>query len=260
MKGKSMNILFTICGRAGSKGIKNKNLRMFCGEPLAYYSLSAIDLYLKTGKRTGNHDVVINSDSHELLKLMKDNPFITVDTIVRSDKLSGDAVAKKDVILDCINQMEERKGCRYDVVVDLDITSPLRTKEDVARLINKHLETNADITYSVTTARRNPYFNQVTYTEAEGARKVIMSDFTARQQAPVIYDMNASLYAYKPEHLKKGGDFNNGYHAVIEMYDTAVLDLDHEQDFELMEVIADYLYKKYPEFNEVRENIVCSKK
>lgn len=254
-----MNILFTICGRAGSKGIKNKNLRMFCGEPLVYYSLSAIDLYLKTNERKDNYDVVINSDSRELLQLTKDNPFVTVDMIVRSDKLSGDAVAKKDVILDCINQMEERKKCRYDVVVDLDITSPLRTKEDVVRLINKHLKTNADITYSVTTARRNPYFNQVTYTEIDGARKVITSDFTARQQAPVIYDMNASLYAYKPEHLKNGGDFNNGYHAVIEMYDTAVLDLDHEKDFELMEVIADYLYKNYPKFNEVRENIIQRK-
>ena len=84
---------------------------------------------------------------------------------------------------------------------------------------------------------------------------MIMTDFTARQQAPVVYDMNASLYAYKPAHLRNGGGFNNGYHAIIEMYDTAVLDLDHENDFELMEVIADYLYKKYPKFNEVRENI-----
>lgn len=252
-----MNTLFTICGRAGSKGIKNKNLRMFCGEPLAYYSLSAIDLYLKSKKETDHYDVVINSDSEELIQLMKNNPFMKVDTIVRDNELSGDTVAKKDVILDCINQMEEKKGFQYDIVVDLDITSPLRTKEDVMHLISKHLEANADITYSVTTARRNPYFNQVTYTETDGAKKVIVSDFTARQQAPVIYDMNASLYAYKPSHLKNGGDFNNGYNEIIEMFDTAVLDLDHESDFELMEVIADYLFKKYPNFNEIRENIVC---
>lgn len=254
-----MNILFTICGRAGSKGIKNKNLRDFCGQPLAYYSLSAIDLYSKYNRENNYYDVVVNSDSNELLQLMKNNPFMKVDTIRRSDILSGDAVAKKDVILDCINQMENRKGRRYDMAVDLDITSPLRTKDDVVNLIDKHLETNADITYSVTTARRSPYFNQVTYTETEGAKRVIMSDFTARQQTPVIYDMNASLYAYKPEHLKNGGSFNDGYHAIIEMYDTAVLDLDHENDFELMEVIADYLYKKYPRFSEVRENIIGNK-
>ena len=33
-------LLITICGRAGSKGFKNKNLKNFCGKPLVYYSLS----------------------------------------------------------------------------------------------------------------------------------------------------------------------------------------------------------------------------
>ena len=42
-----MRILFTICGRAGSKGIRNKNLREFAGKYLAHYTVSAIDLYLK---------------------------------------------------------------------------------------------------------------------------------------------------------------------------------------------------------------------
>ena len=40
-----MNILFTICGRSGSKGLKNKNLIKLNGIPLVYYTLSAIKLY-----------------------------------------------------------------------------------------------------------------------------------------------------------------------------------------------------------------------
>lgn len=251
-----MKILFTICGRAGSKGIKNKNLRDFCGKKLAWYSLSAIDLYIKEGNiGEGEFDIVANSDSEELLDILTNNPMVRVDKIVRDPKLGGDSVGKKDVILDCLVQMEDRKNCKYDMVVDLDITSPLRTKKDLANLINKHKETDAIITYSVTTARRNPYFNQVTYDEENGAKKVVQTNFTSRQQAPQIYDMNASLYAYKPDYLKTGGNFSDGYNAIIEMYDTAVLDLDHENDFELMEIIADYLYKNKPEFNEIRENI-----
>ena len=42
-----MRILFTICGRAGSKGIKNKNIRDFLDVPLPMYTLAAIDLYLE---------------------------------------------------------------------------------------------------------------------------------------------------------------------------------------------------------------------
>ena len=40
-------LLITICGRAGSKGFKNKNLKVFCGKPLVYYSLSAEELLIK---------------------------------------------------------------------------------------------------------------------------------------------------------------------------------------------------------------------
>ena len=39
----NMKILFTICGRAGSKGIHNKNIKTFCEFPLPLYSLSALD-------------------------------------------------------------------------------------------------------------------------------------------------------------------------------------------------------------------------
>ena len=42
-----MKILFTICGRVGSKGIKNKNIKSFVGKQLPLYTLSAIDLFLK---------------------------------------------------------------------------------------------------------------------------------------------------------------------------------------------------------------------
>lgn len=41
---------------------------------------------------------------------------------------------------------------------------------------------------------------QVKKTE-HGYKKVIDSDFTARQQAPEIFDMNASIYAYNPGFL-----------------------------------------------------------
>lgn len=248
-----MRILFTICGRAGSKGIKNKNIRDFVGNPLSYYTLSAIDLYLKK-HRDVEYDIVINSDSDILLKLLDDNQMRKVDLIKRDPSLAGDTVGKVDVIRNCLMEMEKRKNTTYDIVIDLDITSPLRKVCDIEKLIEIHTEKKPDCTSSVATARRNPYFNQVMKTE-NGFKTVIDSNFTARQQAPEIFDMNASLYAYSPEHLKAGGGVLDGYCEMIEMYDTGILDLDHENDFELMEVIAEYLFDKYPEFGEVRNNI-----
>lgn len=247
-----MKILFTICGRAGSKGIKNKNLRKFCGKYLVYYTISVIDLYLKKYPDV-EYDIVANSDSLELLDLIENNGMRNVEKIVRDESLAGDSIGKIAVINDCLEKMTERTGVHYDMVVDLDITSPLRTVADLEKVIALQLEKNADVTTTVATARRNPYFNQVRRTE-HGVKKVIESNYTARQQAPEIYDMNASIYAYNPGFLKSGKGVLDGYCEVVEMYDTGILDLDHENDFELMEVVAEYLFEKNEEFREIKVN------
>ena len=63
-------LLITICGRAGSKGFKNKNLKTFCGHPLVYYSLSAAELFIK--KHPELHiDIALNTDSPELAKAVQ---------------------------------------------------------------------------------------------------------------------------------------------------------------------------------------------
>lgn len=251
--GVKMNLLFTICGRAGSKGIKNKNIRNFLGYPLPCYTLSAIDLYRKSGE---GHtvDVVVNSDSSELLSMMRSTPFFELEIIEREKTLGGDQVPKPAVILDCMRRMQGSKGVTYDIVIDLDITSPLRTLKDISNLIDTHSKTGADVTTSVTDARRNPYFNMVKKTD-QGYKRVCESDYVARQQAPELFDMNASLYAYNPGFLLQGRGVLDGYCECIRMYDTGILDLDHENDFELMEVIAEYLYKAKPEFGLVRKHM-----
>lgn len=248
-----MKILFTICGRAGSKGIKNKNLRKFCGKYLAHFTVSAIDLYLNQHPEI-EADIVVNSDSKELLELVVNNGLRKIDKIERDESLAGDAVGKIAVIKDCLVKMESRYQVEYDVVVDLDITSPLRTVQDLEKVIALQAEKKADVTTTVATARRNPYFNQVKRTE-HGVKKVIESNYTARQQTPEIFDMNASIYAYNPLFLASGKGVLDGYCEIVEMYDTGILDLDHENDFELMEVIAKYLFENNDSFKDVYQNV-----
>lgn len=247
-----MNILFTICGRAGSKGIKNKNVKPFLEYPLPYYTLSAIDLFCQQND-DDVFDIAINTDSKELIALVK-HFHKEVVAIERKEELAGDRVAKIDVIKDTMEQMENRKQYKYDMVVDLDLTSPLRTKKDIENLIMKKNSQDYDVVFSVVESRRNPYFNMVAE-EGEYCKKVIPSNYTARQQAPSIYDMNASLYAYEPSFLTTGKGLFEGKCGMIKMYDTAVLDLDHENDFVLMEIIAKYLFSEEDGFKEIYEHI-----
>lgn len=248
-----MNILFTICGRAGSKGIKNKNIKDFCGYPLPFYTVSAIDLYKKKNPNI-NCDVVLNTDSKDLINIFSENLNVKVDVIERKEELGLDNTPKIAVISNCLEVMKKRKDDNYDMVVDLDITSPLRTVDDVNNLIEKKIESNADVVFSVTNSRRNPYFNMVKKGD-NGYERVITSNFNARQEAPEIFDVNASVYAYSPKFLESGKGIFDGRCDIIKMMDTAVLDLDHENDLELMQLIAEYLFDTKAEFSQVKENI-----
>lgn len=251
-----MEILFTLCGRAGSKGFKNKNLKMFLGFPLVYYSIAAIDGYVK--KHPENHvECVLNTDSEELIEIVSAQDKVEFEVIHREARLGGDNVPKISVIKDCLIRMESQKKKKYDMVVDLDITSPLRTIEDIENAIGKKQgRQDTDVVFSVTDSRRNPYFNMVKK-EGEFYSKAIPSTFTARQQAPVFYDMNASIYVYDINALmnKEPKIFFNDKCDVIVMKDTGILDIDSEEDFYLMQVIAGYLFENDERFGQIKEHV-----
>lgn len=250
-----MNILFTVCGRAGSKGFKNKNLKSFLGEPLVYYTLSCIDLFIKKNRDKFTIDVALNTDSTDLIKLVEKTT-LNVITIIRNPELGRDDTPKVEVIRNSLEICEEKKKYKYDIIIDVDITSPMRTLFDLENVLNKKMNNNNDIVFSVVESRRNPYFNMVK--EENGSiTKVIKSNYVARQQAPKVFDMNASIYAYSRTFLcnKKVISVFDGNADISLMADTAILDIDSENDFELMQIIGKYLYSKNQDLKAVKDNI-----
>lgn len=252
-----MRILFTICARAGSKGVKNKNSRKFIGKPLVYYTLAAYKLFTNRYRdKFTNMDLAVNTDSAILLEQIK-RTTISYTAIARKEELAGDRISKTDVVKDTLRHMEDQKGYRYDYVIDLDLTSPLRTVEDIWCMVDMAVKNSrADIIVSLAGSRRSPYFNMVEKKE-DFYDIIIKTDFVSRQQAPVCYDMNASIYVYKrdfiaDEHTKKVFD---GKVLGWVMTDTAILDIDSEEDFELLEVLAEYFYHKKAEMQEIRSAI-----
>ncbi len=248
-------LIITICGRAGSKGFKNKNLKTFCGKPLVHYSLAAALLFLQARKDL-EADIVLNTDSGLLRELVLGS-YPEVVALARPAELCGDTVPKMAVFQHSLREMEARRGAPYDLLLDLDITSPLRTPEDMAACL-AHAEENPrlDVVMSAVKSRRSPYMNMA-QREGGEVRQVVQTRFTARQQTPQCYDLNASIYVFRREFLlqNESGFLWDGHCDVVEMLDTAVLDIDSEEDFEMMEVVARHLYAQRPEFARVREAI-----
>lgn len=244
-----MNILFTICGRAGSKGLKNKNLKEMNGVPIVYYTLAAIKGYMSRHPEN-IFLVAVNTDSKSLRDAIQKQSMLQVSFIDRKSELAGDTIPKVDVIKDTVSACSN--SCP-DVAIDLDITSPMRRIEDIENIVAEYNKGIYDLVFSVVKSRRSPYFNMVENKPDGFYRKVCASNYTARQQAPKCYEMNASIYAYNPKFLlgnieKTILDYNCG---IVLMPDYLVLDIDSEDDFQMVQRLFPYYCQSDGGINEI---------
>ena len=101
-----MKILFTICVRAGSKGVKSKNVRDFLGIPIAYYTLCLSGIRRKYQNKYDEIVLALNTDS-SVLKEQCDKSNIEYIYVPRMQELGGDFVAKSDVICNTLENVEK---------------------------------------------------------------------------------------------------------------------------------------------------------
>lgn len=230
-----MNILITICARGGSKGIPGKNIKVINGKPLIDYS---IDLTEKI-KTKFNARVSLSTDDNEIKKVAQANGLIT--DYVRPEYLATDAAGKIDTIKDLLLYEESLINEKYDFILDLDVTSPLRTLEDIERalalMINKP---DAKNLFSVNPAARNPYFNMVEE-NSNGFYSLVKTNpdgsIMTRQSAPKVYDLNASFYWYRRSFFDSGDKTAITDKSLIYVMDHICFDLDHNVDFLFMEYL-----------------------
>ena len=230
-------------------------MKIFCGHPLSYYSLAAAELFSRRRPDLAV-DVALNTDSPELKATVEAN-YPEVEYVARPEELCGDTVPKMAVFQQTLAEMERRHGKTYDVLMDLDLTSPMRQEQDIAgQLAVFEAREDLDLVFSATDARRNPWFNQLKVV-GDHVEKVIESPFTARQQAPAVYDINASIYVFRRDFLtnNKTGILWDGKCGMYKMFDTGIVDIDSEEDYLLLEAIATHLYKKYPSFAAIQDAI-----
>lgn len=231
-----MNILITICARGGSKGIPGKNIRTINGIPLIHYSINTAIKFKNSIK--DNADIALSTDSPEI-KAVARLAGLESDYI-RPDHLSTDTAGKVDAIFDVRNFYEARLGKSYDLVLDLDVSSPLRTLDDLLTAyqeINHHKE--ALNLFSVNEAHKNPYFNLVEKGE-DGyfhLSKTISTGVLSRQTAPLVYELNASFYFYRKAFFDEGFKTVYSGKAIISKLNHICFDLDSEMDFLFMEYL-----------------------
>lgn len=235
--GDTMTRICTICARGGSKGVKNKNIRLLLGKPLIVHTI----LQARSSKLFDC--LSVSSDSDEILSIA--DSWGADHLVKRPAELATDDAAKLPVIRHCVTQTESLRGSRFDTIVDLDATSPLRTPDDIIRCVQLLEERNASNIITGTPARRSPYFNLVEVDESGVARlsKPLAIPIVRRQDAPRCYDMNASIYVWKREVLFDSPSLFTPETLLYEMPEERSVDIDSELDFKIVEMLMTKLEK-----------------
>lgn len=230
--------LCSICARGGSKGVKNKNIRNLLGKPLITHSILQ-------AKASGLFAAVaVSSDSQAILDVAKE--WGADYLIVRPPEMATDEAPKLPVIQHCFIEVEKLSGMKYDVLVDLDTSAPLRNIEDIQKTVAILEERKISNVITGAPARKSPYFNLVEV-DAKGVvrlSKPPAQSIACRQDSPPCYDLNASIYVWRRHALLNSRSvFNEDTHLYVMPRDRSV-DIDSEIDFEF----AEYLGKRRPEF------------
>jgi CMP-N,N'-diacetyllegionaminic acid synthase len=230
-----LNILITICARGESKGIPGKNIKLINGKPLIDYTIKVANLF----KDKFNCKISLSTDDNKIKEVAARSGLFT--NYNRPEYLATDTVGKIETLNDLLIYEETLVDYKYDFILDLDVTSPLRTLEDLEEALQLLIANKeAKNLLSVNQAVRNPYFNMVEK-NSTGFYTLVKTNpdgsVMTRQSAPVVFDLNASFYWYKRLFFDLGEKSAITDKSLIYEMNHVCFDLDHPIDFLFMEYL-----------------------
>lgn len=225
---KGLSVLGFIPARAGSKGVPGKNIRPLAGKPLIVYTIEA-------ARKSGVFDcLLVSTDGDEIAQIARqagaDVPFL------RPAVLATDTARGIDVLRHAVSWLEER-GIRYDCVMILQPTSPLRAPEDITNALDLLIERSADAIVSVCEVDHHPWWCNTL--PADGCMKDFLRPGipSNRQELPRYYRLNGAIYLARWDFIRKGDSwYGPGTYAYVMPRERSV-DIDEEIDFLLSGLI-----------------------
>ncbi len=221
-----MKYLAIIPARGGSKRLLNKNILDLNGKPLIAWSIKAA----KNSKKID--DVIVTSDSDKILDIAKK---YNVKTIKRPDFLASDTATTFDVIKHAIENLKEK----FEYIVLLQPTSPLRNEKHIDEAIELLEKKNADAVISVCEMDHSPLWSN-TLPENLDMSNFLRDEVKNKrsQELEKYYRLNGAIYICKTDRLLEEKTFfikDNIFAYVMDRKSS--VDIDDEIDFELAKVL-----------------------
>ena len=221
------SFLVIIPARGGSKRLPRKNVLDLCGKPLIAWSIEA-------GLNSKYIDkVVVSSDDDEFLEISKK---FGAETIKRPEKLASDTATTFDTIKHTIDNLE-----KYDYIVLLQPTSPLRNEKHINEAIELLENKNADAVVSVCEMDHSPLWSNTL--PEDGKMNNFLRDEILNKRSQDLdkyYRLNGAIYICKTDKLLENRGFFLKDNIFAYMMDRkSSIDIDEEIDFKMANMLAE---------------------
>lgn len=224
-----MKNIAIIPARSGSKGLKDKNIKLLGNKPLIAYSIEAAI------QSNCFDEVMVSTDSEEYAKIAIEYgakvPFL------RSAETSSDQASSWDAVKEVLKLYEEKFGQKFDIITLLQPTSPLRDAHDICECVAFYEKKGARTVISVCEMEHSPYWCNV-LGEDLSMEKFAETDNpnVNRQRLQIFYRQNGAIYMLDTEVLEHIENIYEERCYAFIMGQEKSIDIDSELDFKMVEV------------------------
>lgn len=215
-----------IPARAGSKGVKDKNIRPLAGKPLIEWTIESA---LKSKKL--DH-VVVSTDSERIARVSRK---AGAEIVTRPYELADDKTPMIDAVIHGLDELSRTLVKRPDLLVLLQPTSPLRASKDIDEAVDLFLASECDSVVSVRDSNKKAFHSfkiKSGYLEPLLGWEWVGSN---RQDLPCLLEPNGAIYVIRPEVLRREGAFITRRTVPYLMPPERSVDIDTAADFVLAE-------------------------
>ena len=177
------NSICLIAARGGSKGVKNKNIRLLGRKPLIAYAIETA-----LASRAFEH-VIVSTEDRKIAKIAKE--FGAEVPFQRPNYLATDSASMSDVIVHAISKLRTL-DYSFSTLVIIDCTVPFINSKDIQGALSLFNKTSCDLVCSAYRQHHNPYFNMMEKNKQGFLRfsKRLSKNPDNRQSAPVVFQLN----------------------------------------------------------------------
>jgi CMP-N-acetylneuraminic acid synthetase len=223
-------VLCIIPARGGSKGLPGKNIKRFLGKPLIAHSIAHARAVPAIDR------IVVSTDDPAIARAARRHgaevPFM------RPARLATSKASTLDVLRHVLQWLRREQRFEPEIVVLLQPTSPLRLPRDVESCLQLLISSRAENVLTACPSPANPYFNLVERTRRGFVQLSKRGNFTGRQQAPEVLEINGAVYVWWTPVLLRSDRVVLARTAVHVMPRDRSIDIDDQLDFDLAVVLA----------------------